>query len=255
MGEKNALPPDGFDAGNSPLEINPDIVKQNPIAIMATSNGTKAILKALTTGAAVYIVCARNAIYAIDLALSHGYNIGILCAGRAGRPAIEDTLCAGLIVERLCRLLPNYIISDGADIALKTWKSARGSFEHTVMNATHAKFLSKIGFSEDISFACQRDSVAYVPEVKEVSDFCERGLRALITCEHKGGLRFLSKETISSVINQEQMQTKAEEEIKIYKEKIKIVKTADDGDIFFGGDSYTRQSSGRRNIDFDFGSR
>jgi 2-phosphosulfolactate phosphatase len=251
MGEKSALPPDGFDAGNSPLEINEEIVKQHPTAIMATSNGTKAILRALATGAAVYIVCARNALYAIDSALSHGYNIGILCAGRFGRPAVEDTICAGLIVERLCRFLPNSVMSDGADIALKVWKNARNSFEHNVRTAGHAKFLSKIGFGEDISFACERDSVAYVPEVKEVSDFCEGGLRALITCERKGGLRYLSQETVSSIINEEKIQMKAEEEIKIYKEKIKVIKAAEDGDIYFGGDSYVRNKIQRRNLDFD----
>jgi 2-phosphosulfolactate phosphatase len=255
MGEKNALPPDGFDAGNSPFEIDEEIVEQHPIAIMATSNGTKAILKALATGVAVYIVCARNALYAIDSALSHGYNIGILCAGRFGRPSIEDTICAGLIVERLCRFLPNYIMSDGADIALKMWKNARTSFEHNIRAASHSKFLKKIGFAEDISFACERDSVAYVPEAKEVSDFCDNGLRAVITCEHKGVLGFLSQETVSSIINEEKIQIKAEEEIKIYKEKIMVVKEAEDGDIFFGGDSYIRNKLQRRNLDFDFGNR
>ncbi|MCL1874797.1 MAG: 2-phosphosulfolactate phosphatase [Synergistaceae bacterium] len=254
MGEVNAFPPDGFDAGNSPLEIDGGAVKQHPTAIMATSNGTKAIIKALSTGAAVYIACARNALYAIDAALSHGHCIGVLCAGQNGRPAIDDTICAGLIVDRLCRFLPNYIISDGADIALKIWKNARGSFENNIKASGHAKYLSKIGFDQDISFACERDSVAYVPEVKEVSDFCESGLRAVITCERKSVLRFLSEENISSIINEEQKQIKADEEMKIYKDKIKIVKTAEDGDIFLGGSSYSHNKQGRRNLDFDFGS-
>ena len=255
MGEKGALPPDGFDVGNSPLEIDEEEVNQHPTAIMATSNGTKAILKALSTGAAVYIVCARNALYAIDSALSNGYNIGVLCAGRFGRPVVEDTVCAGLIIERLCRFLPNFTMSDGADIALRMWKNTRSSFEHNIRAAGHAKLLKKIGFSEDISYACERDTVRYVPEVKEVSDFCDKGLRALITCEYKGGLGYLSQETVSSVINEEKIQMKTEEEIKIYKDKIKVVKDADDGDIFFGGDSYARSKIQRRILDYDFGSR
>jgi 2-phosphosulfolactate phosphatase len=255
MGEISALPPDGFDAGNSPLEIDEEVVKQRPTAVMATSNGTKAILKALATGAAVYIACARNALYAIDSALNHGYQIGILCAGQYGRPAIDDTICAGMIVERFCRFLPNFILSDGADIALKVWKNTRGSFEHNIKNAAHAKYLKKIGFDEDISFACERDSVAYVPEVREVSDFCDGGLRAVITCESKNVLRYLSQESVSSIINEEQKQIKTEEEIKIYKNKIALVKDAEDGDIFFGGDSYARNKCARIDLDYDFGSR
>ena len=254
MGEVSALPPDGFDAGNSPLEINTSVVKQHPTAIMTTSNGTKAIIKALSTGAAVYIACARNALYAIDSALNHGHCIGVLCAGQNGRPAVDDTICAGLIVDRLCRFLPNYIMSDGADIALKMWKTARSSFENNVKASTHAKYLSKIGFNGDISFACERDSAAYVPEVKEVSDYCESGLRAVITCERKSVLRFLSEETVSSVINEEQKQIKTDEEIKIYKDRIKVVKTTEDGDIFLGGSSYMRNKQVQRNLDYDFGS-
>ena len=254
MGEVNSIPPDEFDAGNSPLEIDEKTVNKYPTAIMATSNGTKAIHKAVATGAAVYIACARNALYAIDSALAHGYNIGILCAGRFGRPAVDDTTCAGLIVERLCRLLPDFIISDEADIALKTWKSARGLFEHNIRDATHAKFLEKIGFGGDISFACERDSAKCVPEVREVSDFCDSGLRPVITCERKSGLKYLSDEMVYSVISEEQKQTNAaEEEIRIYNEKMKTVKEAKDGDIFFGGDSYTRNRVPRRILNIDFG--
>jgi|GEM_PF-1954431 len=254
MGEVNSIPPDEFDAGNSPLEIDEKIIYKNPTAIMATSNGTKAILKAVATGAAVYIVCARNALYAIDSALTCGYNIGILCAGRFGRPAVDDTICAGLIVERFCRILPDFVISDEADIALRAWKSARGSFEHSIRTAAHAKFLEKIGFGGDISYACEWDSAKCVPEVKEISDFCDSGLRPVITCERKGGLGYLSDEAVSFIKSEEQKQIKAaEEEKKVYKDKIKTAKEVKEGDIFFGGDSYIYNKTPRRNLDIDFG--
>ena len=255
MGEIGALPPDGFNAGNSPFEIDVDVVKQHQNAVMFTTNGTKAILKALSTGAAVYIACARNALYAIDSALNHGYSIGILCAGQYGRPNVEDTICAGMMVEKLCLFLPNFIISDGADIALRMWKSARGSFEQSIRNADHAKFLNKIGLGEDIGFSCERDTAAYVPEAKEVSDFCDTGLRAVITCEGESVLRYLSHETVSSIINEDQIQTNVEDETKISQEKMKVVKPDEDGDIFFSGDSYARNKVQRRNLDYDFGSK
>ena len=229
MGEKDSVPPDGFDAGNSPLEINEQIACGRPTAIIATTNGTKAILKAVATGAAVYIVCARNALYALDKALTQGRHIGILCAGRLGRPAVDDTICAGLIIEKLCSFLPGCVISDGAVIALNAWKNSTGSFEHNIRSAVHAKFLEKIGFSGDISYACKQDCSAYVPEVKEVPDFCDSGLRPLITCERKDGLSYLSHDEE----NREQRTQ----------------------DIFFGGDSYMRGKTSLRKLDFDFGGR
>jgi 2-phosphosulfolactate phosphatase len=227
MGEKDSVPPDGFDAGNSPIEIDEQIASRQPTAILATTNGTKAILKAVATGAAVYIVCARNALYALDKAITQGNHIGILCAGRIGRPSVDDTICAGLIIEKLCGFLPDCVISDAAVIALKAWKNSTGSFEHNIRSAVHAKFLERIGFSGDISYACEQDCTDYVPEVKEVPDFCEKGLRALITCERKDSLNYLFND-------KEKREYKAQ-------------------DIFFGGDSYMRNKSPRRKLDFDFG--
>ena len=242
MGEVNAVPPDGFDAGNSPLEIDKQIVSRRPTAIMATTNGTKAILKAVATGAAVYIVCARNALYALDSAIGQGRRIGILCAGRLERPAVDDTLCAGLIIEKLCNFVPHHVMSDGAYIALKMWENSGGSFEHNVRSAVHAKFLEKIGFSRDISYCCEQDKTAYAPEVKEVLNFCDSGLRPLITCERKSELRFLTRGAVSYAVGEEQTE-----------ENIKEKKMPDDGDIFFGGDSYMRNKLSRASLELDFG--
>ncbi|MCL2767394.1 MAG: 2-phosphosulfolactate phosphatase [Synergistaceae bacterium] len=243
MGEKNSVPPDGFDAGNSPLEIDEQMTSRRPTAIMATTNGTKAILKAVSTGAAVYIVCARNALFALDSAITKGRHIGILCAGRLGRPGVDDTICAGLLIEKLCGFLPDCVMSDGAVIALNAWKNSMGSFEHNIRTAVHAKFLEKIGFGRDISYACEQDRSVYVPEVKEVADFCDSGLRPIITCESKGGLKFLTHDAVPSGRSEERI---------IDEEKEK--KATGTKDIFFGGNSYMRSKKlSNRNLDLDFG--
>ncbi|MCL1940867.1 MAG: 2-phosphosulfolactate phosphatase [Synergistaceae bacterium] len=251
MGEVNSVPPNGFDAGNSPLEINEQSAIRRPTAIIATTNGTKAIHKAVATGAAVYIVCARNALYALDSAIACGRRIGILCAGRLGLPAIDDTICAGMMIEKICNFLPEHVMSDGANIALRTWINSTGSFEHNIRSAVHAKFLEKIGFSRDISYACEQDVSTCVPEVSEVPDFCESGLRAMITCEHKEELEFLPYPGKTVPSGGEEQEGAAEEE------SIKENETQKPRDIFFGGDSYVsgKPQSARRNLDIDFGGR
>jgi len=79
MGEQNAIAPQGFDLGNSPLEITAELIQKNKCAVMATTNGTVAMLKAASTGVPVLVACARNAFAAIDAALTRGRRIGIFC--------------------------------------------------------------------------------------------------------------------------------------------------------------------------------
>lgn len=169
MGEQNAIAPQGFDLGNSPLDITPELCKKYSCAVMATTNGTKALLKALSTGMPVLVASARNAMSALDLALSKGRRIGIFCSGRKGRPAWDDTLCAGLLTAALAEFSPEVHLADSARLALLTWQSSR-DFLTSLKSADHAVFLGRIGFGEDIVFASETDVAHTVPELREVPD-------------------------------------------------------------------------------------
>jgi len=166
MGEQNAVAPKGFDLGNSPLEITETLVQENPCAVMATTNGTVAILKAASTGVPVFIACARNALAALSAAISKGSSIGILCSGREGRPAWDDTLCAGLMVNQLIEHFSDVQLSEGAKLALLAWKSAE-NFKSSLKSAEHAIFLERIGFGDDVSFAGEINATRVVPELCE----------------------------------------------------------------------------------------
>jgi 2-phosphosulfolactate phosphatase len=179
MGEQNAIAPPGFDLGNSPLDITRELTQKYTCAVMATTNGTKALLKAASTGTPVLAACARNAIYALDLALSKGSRVGIFCSGRKGRPAWDDTLCAGLLVSRLIEYFPGtgVRLSDSARLALLTLRSSK-NFASSLCAADHAVFLDKIGFGRDIAFAAETDADRAVPELHELPD--GEGMRAVL---------------------------------------------------------------------------
>ena len=125
MGEENAIPPQGFDLGNSPLEITAELVQKTACAVMATTNGTVAMLKAASTGAPVFIACARNAQAVLSAALYRGRRVGLLCSGRKGRPAWDDTLCAGLLVSYLADYFSDIHLADSARLAHLTWMSSK----------------------------------------------------------------------------------------------------------------------------------
>jgi 2-phosphosulfolactate phosphatase len=169
MGEQNAVAPQGFDLGNSPLSVTPEMISKYSCAVMATTNGTKAIAKAASTGTPVLVACARNAFAALDLALSKGSRVGIFCSGRKGRPAWDDTLCAGLLIALLKEHFPDARLADSSRLALLAWSEPK-DFKSSLKAADHAVFLEKIGYGDDIAFAAEIDAVRVVPELHELPD-------------------------------------------------------------------------------------
>jgi 2-phosphosulfolactate phosphatase len=163
-GERNALPPEGFDLGNSPrafLSLDPG--KWEGL-ILTTSNGTRGLLRASRQGGTVFAACAQNAGAAAGKANASGERITILCCGQKGKPALEDTLCAGLLVERLLSESDMRLPGKGARKALAAWVNSGRTLE-AAKASEHARRLVELGFSEDLDFCCQVDGLRAVPRV------------------------------------------------------------------------------------------
>lgn len=166
MGEVNGIPPEGFDAGNSPIELTYDIVRGHYCGVMSTTNGTVALSEAASTGCPVIAASFRNYSACLDYALTIGKRIGFLCSGRKSRPSWEDTLCAGAIIERLGER-GEVLMSDSARMSLTLWQNRDVNLEKFIRLSTHAKYLEQIGYNDDISFSCQSDVSTVVPVLSE----------------------------------------------------------------------------------------
>ena len=114
-GERDGLKPAGYDLGNAPGEFSAARVRGN-ILVMATTNGTPAILRsrpALKTVIASFL----NLKAVVDALVNGGTDVRIICAGEKGGPSWEDTLLAGHLVAGLVE--SGFAIGgDGARIAL-----------------------------------------------------------------------------------------------------------------------------------------
>ncbi len=239
MGERNAIPPQGFHLGNSPLDITKDLTEKHPCAIIATTNGTKAMLKAADTGTPVLVACARNAFAALDLALSMGGRIGIFCSGRRGRPAWDDTLCAGLLISYLMEHLPNTHLADSARLAYLTWRESR-DFCASLKTADHAIFLDKIGYGGDIDFAGEIDTARTVPMLHELPD--GDGMLAVL----REGL--LNKDPLVldyRPVSEAQIGALPEPELPRIEIAIPGETGTDIGHIFFAGEGYKKQQKSK----------
>ena len=200
-GEVRAVAPIGFDFGNSPVEMSQRDLRGRTV-VFATTNGTGA-LEACAGSRAVYAgafcnataVCSRavDDVSAgpahrssdeahLDASPSHATesatestdappqtDILIVCAGRGGAPAYDDTICAGYLVqviERVTRVAGySLILREGARIALRTAQGALRdcAIRDALEDSDAARSVKRAGLDTDLDWCARVDSTEVVP--------------------------------------------------------------------------------------------
>ena len=103
-GERQGLPIEGFDLGNSPADYTEDACAGKTL-VMTTTNGTRAILASLEADrvliAAFVNLGETVQALAVNALKVHGLPMHLVCAGTDGRVSVEDTLLSGALVSGL----------------------------------------------------------------------------------------------------------------------------------------------------------
>ena len=157
--EGNKIP--GFDLGNSPLEFTQETVAGKTL-IMSTTNGTKACHSAQNAGS-VYIGCFLNLTAVSDAAKQTNENILIITSGKEGRFSLEDTVCAGALVEKL-NAEKGYTITDSARVAQILYTIYRSNLRQMFATCEHGVYLASLGYTQDLDYCAQLDSYKLVPK-------------------------------------------------------------------------------------------
>jgi len=153
-GEVGGLPPDGFDFGNSPGEFASLAALPAERAVVATSNGTPALLAC--AGAPLTLAAAPlNASAAVALALEAGRDVLVVCSGLRREPAEDDLLAAGLLVARFVELGAEPEAE--AEQALERYRAAADDLAAGLRASEHGKSLVALGFDHDIDFCAEPD--------------------------------------------------------------------------------------------------
>jgi 2-phosphosulfolactate phosphatase len=131
--------------------------------MLPSPNGARLSLSG--RGAHVLAGCLRNAAAVADAArvLANGGAVGVVPAGERWpneglRPAIEDLLGAGAIIDRLG--LP---CTAEARIARDAYRSAGHDIAELVRDSVSGRELIARDFTGDVELAVQRDASAMVP--------------------------------------------------------------------------------------------
>ena len=169
-GERGGFRIEGFDLGNSPVEMAAEVVRGKTI-VMATTNGTGALVAA-EPGRPVLVAAITNFSAVIARAreeLKTSGELAVLCSGRERMFALEDAYVAGRVVQAL---LPDnkrkdVALNDAAIAALELVRRYGDRWKRAVLASAASRALKKIGFSADVEAVTEVDAYDIVPEYSE----------------------------------------------------------------------------------------
>jgi 2-phosphosulfolactate phosphatase len=182
-GERGGVKIDGFDFGNSPAEYSPQAIGGRTLAF-TTTNGTKALLKALTAREIV-IGAFVNRQAVVENLNREDRGTHLICAGTDGLVTGEDVLFAGAVVDGLVNSAADsastrWTLNDGAFMSRAYWRqyvsnSAAASpartdnawlsdqIDKAMRHSRGGQNLLSLGYGSDILLCSQLDTTGLVP--------------------------------------------------------------------------------------------
>ena len=164
-GERRSRPIAGFDLGNSPREFTADRIAGR-ILLMTTTNGTAA-LRAGAAGRECLVACLRNVDAVVDALVKAAADVTLLCAGREGRFALEDAVCAGVIARRTAQRGGRVRPDDAARAAVLLAGRFETRLDWLLPRTAAGRRLAQAGFADDIPFCAALDRHTVVPRLRD----------------------------------------------------------------------------------------
>jgi len=167
-GERGGKRVEGYDLGNSPLAVTPELVGGKRI-FMSTTNGTRS-LAAVRAVPLLMTACLPNRMAVAKRLVERGcQRVWIVGSGWEGDYSLEDSLAAGAVASAATELAvaPHVGVRFGNDemlAALALWQQWHHDTETCLRAASHGQRLIGIG-DHDADFACcaSVDSLQVVP--------------------------------------------------------------------------------------------
>jgi 2-phosphosulfolactate phosphatase len=168
-GERGGSRLEGFDLGNSPLAVTPEVVGGKRI-FMSTTNGTRS-LAAVRAVPLLLTACLPNRSAVARRLLQQGCErVWIVGSGWEGAYSLEDSLAAGALASAALEqaVAPHCGVSIGNDemlAAMALWQQWHHEPETCLRAASHGQRLIGLG-DHDADFACCSavDSLQVVPQ-------------------------------------------------------------------------------------------
>ena len=158
------------DFGNSPYNFMVPALRGKTI-VMNTTNGTKAIKRAVTGNNMVIVGAFTNLDAVVNFALKQRRNVIVFCAGWKDRFCTEDSLFAGAVVSRLIEEGNGkfYTMCDSAIASADLWSIAKNDLRGYIEKVAHRHRLKKLGLDDVIPYCLELNTTSCLPFYKNDS--------------------------------------------------------------------------------------
>ena len=168
-GERGGQRVDGFDLGNSPLDHTLEITSGKRL-FMSTTNGTRC-LERIQAAPVVLTAALTTRQAVVNRLLGSDYdNIWLVGSGWEGDYSLEDTVCAGAILESIRnKTNSDYSSLVGNDAALASgslYQQWQNDLPALLNIASHGQRLLNKNNTRDIAYCAQLDILDIVPAQK-----------------------------------------------------------------------------------------
>ncbi|MGB0934291.1 MAG: 2-phosphosulfolactate phosphatase [Lishizhenia sp.] len=156
---------EGFDFGNSPYSyMKPELKDQE--VVLSTTNGTKAI--DVAKDAETVVIGALNNLDALcDWLIKQNKNTLCLCSGWQDKFNLEDTICAGAIMDKLIET-GDFTSDEDSSIAAKyLYLSAKDNYMGYLKSSSHRRRLKNLNLNEDIKYCLTPNTTDVIPILKD----------------------------------------------------------------------------------------
>ena len=171
-GERGGLMVRGFHFGNSPRDYQPGKVEGKTV-VMTTTNGTRALVAA-KRAVKVFIGAFLNRAALAKRLIEEGRDVIIACSGEKDRFCLEDTVCAGAIIDYLEERGIALALSDSAWAARSLYKSCATNLGQMLFQCEWGRHLESIGLGGDVEMCGRMDCSEIVPVYREGRVFLDR---------------------------------------------------------------------------------
>jgi 2-phosphosulfolactate phosphatase len=175
VGERDGLPPEGFNFGNSPARLRRSQLTGRT-AVLLAAESPRALLLAAARGPTA-LVGLTNVVAAAEHVCREGArHVDVVCAGIAGTPDLADVMAAGLLVSLVARDAPRagegeVTLLGAANFCLSVLRMTSDPLDGLWVSASGAA-LRGAGFEEDLAIASgvgTTDAVPWVTATEEVA--------------------------------------------------------------------------------------
>jgi 2-phosphosulfolactate phosphatase len=156
---------EGFSLGNSPYSYMDEALKGKTV-VLTTTNGTKAI-KIAEHKETVVIGSLNNLDALVSWIVDRGENTLLLASGWKDKFNLEDTVCAGAIIDGVLLSKTFRSNEDSSIAAMFLSKSARDNQFSFLKSSSHRIRLRNLNLNADVKYCLTPNNLSAIPILKD----------------------------------------------------------------------------------------